>query len=201
MKKRVMTLLMASVMMVTLMGCDGVDDIKEFVDTTINSGDETSADETSAEETVDEGGAEESALVDEASASFSGDDASFEYNGKTISFTDDVQTIIDGLGTPDSMEADHPGYIYTFASDGIVFFTDEVDMVEIPEQLTIDIEDVKTARGIGVGSTIEELKAAYGNPDSEIMEGSHMLSYEFDNCSISFAADEKVISLTYFKKV
>ena len=143
MKKRVMTLLMASVMMVTLMGCDGVDDIKEFVDTTINSGDETSADETSAEETVDEGGAEESALADEASASFSGDDASFEYNGKTFSFTDDANTVVEGIKSVAKTvdEADNSGdggNSYDFDKDAWQM-TSEVVLLPRPSMGTNDL--------------------------------------------------------------
>ena len=116
-------------------------------------------------------------------------------------------------------KAEQEGYeniriVPIFLTKGDLFYETKHNVESYQDRFDIKISDAvladrdSTAFAAGILTLClhmdpdrEYVLAAYGNPDSEIMEGSHMLSYEFDNCSISFAADEKVISLTYFKKV
>lgn len=208
MKKKMMICLMASAMMFTLVGCEvpeieELSDIGEMIESELSSDSDFSIEElfeeSSAEGSSDEMTEEESA-AEATSEEPMVPDNSFEYNGKTVSVNDDIDTILSVIGTEENQTGDESGNIYYIDTDRMVLFTEEVDGVKSLGQLTIHDENVKTARGISVGSTEEEVRAAYGEPSSETMEGSHILNYDFEDCGITFALDEKVVAITYFKQ-
>jgi len=207
MKKRVVVVsLMAIMMGFALVGCDGLPIVGNFTGTEITADNEESLDEESSDSVTKENSAEEetSELTDGADddMGLSEIDEYIEYNGNKVSLDDDVQTILDAFGVPDTMEFDNPGYIYTFNSSNIVFFTDELDSVEIPSQIIIDDNNVKTSKGICIGSTMDELKAAYGAKADSDMEASNMCTYTFNNCRISFVINDNdtVTEMIYNKQ-
>ena len=65
-------------------------------------------------------------------------------------------------------------------------------------QLTLMGPNAKTSKGIGSGSTVEELTSAYGDPVDKDTSGT-LYNYEFDKYTISFdTKDNKVFAIYYF---
>ena len=189
MKKRSTTaILLASVMMFGLMGCGN-----------------TSAETTETTETaeVEDDGERGDTNLKPA-------DASFEYNGKTMSFTDDAQTLIaalDSIATK-SGEGDVDGidggkyYEYDKNSDNpnLTVIVMKVDGKDTVGYLSVENEGFKTSNGIGIGSTMEEVEAAYGNPSESTQASKKEKSdrYIYNDYDIRFDIENgKVYSITY----
>ena len=61
-------------------------------------------------------------------------------------------------------------------------------------------EDFKTSKGISAGSSLEDVKAAYGDPSNEkqLAENASMVIYKFSSFEILFFIDNgKVDSINY----
>lgn len=208
MKKRMLTCLMATMLMFSLVGCDGVpdieqiSDIKEMIESEFSDESEIDLEELFSESS--EGDSSDEATDEDSAAEATSEepalpDSSFEYNGKVASINDDIETILGVISTEENQTGDTSGNIYYIDTDRMVLFTEEIDGVKTPAQLTVHDENLKTSKGISVGSTEEEVKAAYGEPASEAIEGNHILNYEFGDCGITFALEDKVVAITYFK--
>ena len=162
-----------------LMGC-----------TPIPTGDQSVATDSSTADVVDPS-------VEEAStAATSGSEISlsaneFEYNGKAISILDDVPSILEKLGTPDKKEPFQPEYqsgrfSYYFDSEKIELNTVEIDGEELPFYIRIIDENVKLPKGVHIGCTEEEVKAAYGEPSKTYTEAAYFMCYENEKYELSF---------------
>lgn len=67
----------------------------------------------------------------------------------------------------------------------------------IVSQITLTAADGKTARGIHIGSTINELHKAYGSGQVENDSGEQWISYELGKKLLSFEVkDNKVVKIT-----
>lgn len=67
----------------------------------------------------------------------------------------------------------------------------------IVSQITLTAADGKTARGIHIGSTINELNNAYGSGQVENDSGEQWISYELGKKLLSFEVkDNKVVKIT-----
>jgi len=67
----------------------------------------------------------------------------------------------------------------------------------IVSQITLTAADGKTARGIHIGSTINELNNAYGSGQVENDSGEQWISYELGKKLLSFEVkDSKVVKIT-----
>jgi len=67
----------------------------------------------------------------------------------------------------------------------------------IVSQITLTAADGKTARGIHIGSTINELNKAYGSGQVENDSGEQWISYELGKKLLSFEVkDNKVVKIT-----
>ena len=124
-------------------------------------------------------------------------DDSVEYEGKLISIRNDVETTLNTLGTPDR-EAPSPYsgsdlcYIYGTDTEYIKFSPYKTSKNKlIPGAISIYDDEVKTSRGIGIGSTEREVLLAYGEPTDEAAEdGSYYISYDLDDICIRFIFNE-----------
>ena len=126
-------------------------------------------------------------------------DDSFAYNGKIISVKDDLQTILDNLGAGEGRPSDQEGVIcYNIGTDAVSVFTKETDGKEELTQITVHDKTARTAKGVGVGSTEDEVRNAYGEPNDEVVEGAKLLTYEFEGYSILFAFNDNVAAISYF---
>ena len=64
-------------------------------------------------------------------------------------------------------------------------------------QITLTATDGKTARGIHIGSTLNELNKAYGGGQVENDSGEQWVSYELGKKLLSFEVkDSKVVKIT-----
>lgn len=196
MKKTTLTILFASVMMLALIGC-GTKKVEAASDpweeTTVAEEQTSEASQTEAAE-ID---ADKSETVGETPVALSDD--SFAYNGKIISVKDDLQTILDNLGAGEGRPSDQEGVIcYDIGTDAVSVFTKETDGKEELTQITVHDKTARTAKGVGIGSTEDEVRNAYGEPNDEVVEGAKLLTYEFEGYSILFAFNDNVAAISYF---
>ena len=138
-------------------------------------------------------------------ADSSNDDA-IEYNGVTVSINDEsMDNVFAAFGEPENTEADRPGYYYTFdsglvgVSSNIINELSEEDRQEYPDLISIKDENIKTSKGISVGSTEEEVIAAYGKTEAISFDSMNILNYSFDNYTMAFVIDGTVTEIQYMR--
>ena len=188
-KKTNIAIILATTMMFALMGCGG---------TSLEVTESQTETNTDAESKTEVGEAsEDTAKTFDPSAT--SDDASFEYKGKTLSFTDDAQAVIDALdsvGKPVSdIERESVEGIkwYDWDDEGsgnpnISMATQDDAGKVIIGYLIAAGKDFKTSKGISTGSSVEDVKAAYGEPSStrESSSNAEVYYYKFDSYELSF---------------
>ena len=206
MKKRISaTIILASAMMLTLMGCGDAS-----AEATSETGEvtevqtETNSDTDSKTEDKDidgeaETGSEDASKTSDAAAT--SDEASFEYKGKTISFTDDAQAVMDALDSvgTQATDVDRTGFevegvkwndwdMNKGGTPNISVATQDDNGKEIIGCICGGGEDFKTSTGISTGSSPEDIKAAYGEPSSigKVAQNAENYEYKFDSFKISF---------------
>ena len=143
-------------------------------------------------------------VLSDASYTIPESDLSFEYNGKSVSVKNDAKKNIEALGNP-TEEKTSPyneldkSYIFGNAPDSIELLT----IKDKTQAIVIHDSNVKTSRGIGVGSTCDDVIAAYGGKAPTGVDGidiSIKFSYSYKNYSVSFDIDDKdrvVTAITY----
>ena len=204
--KTTMAIIMASTMMLALMGCGEAASENSPATSEISFEEVAPGNPTDTADTSDD--ADTSTDADTASSvssedSSASDDASIEVNGKKVSILDDYQTAVAALGPADgdpSSDASH-AIFYSFASGAIEYTTVKLDGEELPITLDIRKGDIKTSKGIGIGSTEDEVVAAYGEP-TDVNNGEgvvntkgeplklHVTTYDLDGYSINFKYDD-----------
>ena len=211
MKRKTAVILLASAMMLTMVGCSG--NATEFLS------EKTEATETREETKTDEGTEDKADNTSSDSASADSSDAagitaasvedSFTYKGETFSVLDDLQTFlskIDAVGTPTSdspTEVKELGthiYYYDVAGSDCDFSMSTINKngTESIGSISLTGANVKTSNGITSGSTVEELISAYGEPTFKAYEGK-IYFYENDKYVTSFdVRDGKVFAIYYY---
>lgn len=214
MKKKLTTaILLASVLMLTLIGCG-----KKKADATL-SGAEASTEAISATatpeattEVSEEKAEEETKEKEEAPTKLSESDAPIEIDGDSVSILGDAKETIEKLDkavTPDKDHTDKKAKdgvrMYSYEPNkskpeapGITVVTYDDDGEETIGQIEILKEGIKTSKGIGIGSSKDEVLEAYGKPHSTDSYGdTTVLTYEADNFYIQFTIEGKVTSIMY----
>ena len=203
-KRKTAAILMASVMMLALMGCGSTDNgvttetatEGTSVATSVTDKEEKKVDTASESSSKPEVKQEAKKEKTEVSAA----DASFEYNGQTVSILDDVQTTLGTLGTPTqekpspfSNNGEDVSYVYGSDPNTIEYMSLKVEGDElVPDSFIIYDKNVKTSKSVGIGSTEAEIKAAYGDPDNVSKDASsYELAYDFGNFALGFDFDKK----------
>ena len=144
----------------------------------------------------------------ETSTEISQADPSFEYNGKNVSFTDDAQTVVDAIKSVAELvdegdNADGGGKTYNFdkaaEGSGLVIVTAADGGNEFIGSMVVNGEGFKTSKGIGIGSKVEDVKAAYGNPNERNkLKKEEIDIYRCNGFSFSFdIKDGQVKSIIY----
>ena len=205
-KKTTTAILLATTMMLALMGCgaastdvDSSTDATSIEEVTANS--ESNSSEATSDTGSDSASADSSDTSDTSTASYN---ATFTYKGETFSFLDDLQTTldkIDPLGKPcaDSpIERDDGSKVYSYDEtehDSDFFINTFIDNGKLSVgQISLMGPNAKTSKGIGIGSTVEEIISAYGKPGN----AEAIYDYTYDNYILSFdVRDNKVFSINY----
>ena len=166
MKKKTIAGIIAATMVFSLVGCSG---------STSSSTNDANTENTASEETLEEGPVE--ADIDDGSDSDASDseyvvdnsdlqDDQFRYDGKVFSVMDDVNAFADIID--DSQTENYEGQAFYYTEDRLVSLeTLDKDGNELPIIITITGGGVATNRNISVGSFIDEVKEAYGEPNVE----------------------------------
>ena len=207
MKRKTAVILLASAMMLTMVGCSGnaTEFLSEKTEAT-ETREETKTDEGTEDKAPDaeaEDGSEDAAKTSDSKSSASED--SFEFAGKTISMMDDPKNVIDILNsacTVDSKNSGKNAYCYDYDSENdeptLSVYTYEKDGADRIGSIEVIKEEIKTSKGIGIGSTLEDLKAAYGEPyySEKTIE---RYDYDFGDVVIQFYLKSgKVAYFSYF---
>lgn len=123
----------------------------------------------------------------------------FERNGVSIAIEEDAQPVLEKIEEPTSVyESASCAFgdldrVYTY--DGFEVNTYTMDEAEYISLIVIRDESVKTAEGISIGNTVEEVIDVYGEPD---VEETTMLTYAKDHMKLCFfIQDDEVISIEY----
>ncbi len=204
-KKTTTAILLATIMMLALMGCGAASTDTSSSDAAsvaeVNTDTEANSSDATADTSSDSASADSSDTSDTATAS---DNATFTYKGETFSFLDDLQTTldkIDPLGKPcaDSpIERDDGSKVYSYDEtehDSDFFINTFIDNGKLSVgQISLMGPNAKTSKGIGIGSTVEEIISAYGKPGNS----EAIYDYTYDNYILSFdVRDNKVFSINY----
>ena len=191
--------------MLALMGCGAASTDTSSSDAAsvaeVNTDTEANSSDATADTSSDSASADSSDTSDTATAS---DNATFTYKGETFSFLDDLQTTldkIDPLGKPcaDSpIERDDGSKVYSYDEtehDSDFFINTFIDNGKLSVgQISLMGPNAKTSKGIGIGSTVEEIISAYGKPGNS----EAIYDYTYDNYILSFdVRDNKVFSINY----
>ena len=181
MKKRTTTaILLATTLMLTLMGCgDSAASASESKDTASVAEVNTDSDKDTDTETEDaissDSDSEES--TDKADSSVSSAAGTIEYKGETFCATDSLKANLDKAdkvakiapGYPLEMDTNNSLYYYDEINKdkgdyGLAISTFEYQGEEIINGINSSDPEAKTPKGIHPGSTKDEVIAAYGDP-------------------------------------
>lgn len=124
-------------------------------------------------------------------------DAAFEYKGNTFSLFDDPNTVINKLATCDNGEASTYLHLDKEYFDGYNSPTIDYEVSNNSTFMyTVSDESVRTSNGISIGSTQDEVIAAYDNAGERI--GNWILC-DFEDYYIIFYFDDddKVYKIEY----
>ncbi len=212
-KKTTTAIILATTMMLALMGCGAAStgtsssDAASVAEVNTDSESNTSGDtnnEANADASSDSASVDSSESADTATAST---DDSFTYKNETFSILDDLQTTLDkinAVGTPNPhspTEVADGSHLYLYDSDAndsnFLMETFISNGTETVGHIGLIGPDAKTAKGIGIGSTVEDLTSAYGEPTRKFPK-SNTYNYEFDKLTIAFMIkDGKIANVDY----
>ena len=212
-KKTTTAILLAATMMLALMGCGAAstdtDSSSDAASVAEVNTDTNTTDDTSKETDADTDTSSDSASTDSSTsgtATASTDD-SFTYKNETLSILDDLQTTLDkinAVGTPcpsSPIEEADGSHLYLYDSDAndsnFLMETFISNGTETVGHIGLIGPDAKTAKGIGIGSTVEDLTSAYGEPTRKSLK-SATYNYEFDKLTIAFMIEDgKITNVDY----
>ena len=132
-------------------------------------------------------------------------DHQFVYNGKVNSILNDIGTIMSNLGQyqyRNTQCADQPFYAY---KNGEVFFTTGIlkgskPGDELPLDIAIHVNSVRTARNVGIGSHASDINNAYSEcaRSSYSLGSDYGIRVKFDSYSIYFDFNGKTDTVSDF---
>ena len=132
----------------------------------------------------------------------------FKYNGVDIAVNSPMNDILGSLGNnyqyfeAASCAGQGISKFYTFNGGSFVISTNPVDNLDSIAMITLNDDSVSTAEGIYIGNTVDQLKAAYGEPSSASTDT--VFTYEKGSSTLVFQIDDeshKIISIVYNAKV
>ena len=130
----------------------------------------------------------------------------FKYNGVSIVVNSPMNDILGSLGNnyqyfeAASCAGQGISKFYTFNGGSFVVSTNPVGNEDSIAMITINDDSVSTAEGIFIGNTVDQLKAAYGEPKEN--DGT-TYTYEKGSSVLVFLVDDggKITNIIYNAKV
>jgi hypothetical protein len=160
---------------------------------TSGSGSTVSTEADSSAEGAESTGADDSASVAAPTGYY------FTLNGVTVSVNAAMAPIAEALGEPtsyfESESCAFQGLDKTYTYGSVVISTYPVDGEDFVYTIELKDDTVETTEGICIGSTKDDVTAAYGTASSET---DTALSYEKDDSVLAFIFDgDSVANITY----
>lgn len=123
----------------------------------------------------------------------------FVYNGVNVSVNDDMSELLSKLGEPKSYfeaaSCAFDGLDKTYTYSGFVITTRPEGEKDYVNSILLTDDSVTTTKGIYIGSSREEVVAAYGESSGVV---SSKLTYSDGSVSLNFIVENgKVISIEY----
>lgn len=185
----IVSALLAVTSVAALAGCGSKDNKSSVTESTVQSAaDTTQGGEDSA--------APEGALTDA--------DAVFTYNGVSVELNSDADAAVSELGEANDvssqMSCHGEGEDKTYTYDEFVLNTYPLDGQDRVLEIVVNSDTVATTKGIKIGDTAEQVKAAYGAGYREI--GTYYAYDAGDKKSIQFLMEDgKVKEISYYYDV
>jgi hypothetical protein len=160
---------------------------------TSGSGSTVSTEADSSAEGAESSGADDAASVAAPTGYY------FTLNGVTVSVNAAMAPIAEALGEPtsyfESESCAFQGLDKTYTYGSVVISTYPVDGEDFVYTIELKDDTVETTEGICIGSTKDDVTAAYGTASSET---DTALSYEKDDSVLAFIFDgDSVANITY----
>lgn len=123
----------------------------------------------------------------------------FEHNGVKIYMNTDVAPVVDALGEPmhyfEAESCAFKGLDKTYTYAGFEITTYPLDGKDYISSLYFMDDTVSTPEGISIGSTVDEMIAAYGD---NYTEATGTYTYVKDESKLQFIVmNDEIISITY----
>ena len=212
--KKAIVLLMASAIVLSLVGCAGSTSEAAEASSEIPLAEAISDEpvEAASIENSDSEAADSASAIDNSALQ----DDQFQYNGKIISVMDDLNALINAFDYSKPETYDIQSF-YTSKDHSVTLETLKKDEIEYPFSITINYSGIYTKRNINVGSSRDEVIKAYGEPnvaqplatgpdgkeltkEEMIAQFGEELIYDLGDYTISFCtnpSDGSVSSISY----
>lgn len=176
MKKRILVCLTAMALSVSLFACGE----EKKVDVNNN--------EANTEVTTEEATTTETATTDDKAH------AAITYNGNTVSLFDNVDDAMTKLGEPTKKDDDEPSFNYYYDNAVQLIFYKEAGNVSLVGIYSFE-SGATTDKGIQVGSSFDDVKNAYGEPEyQEEIEGDLIVQYTYGDYTLGFTITDNKVS-------
>ncbi len=193
-KYRLQAIICASMMVLSMTGCgqqdaggNSEDGVGQAVEQTVEQQSEAVQSEAVKETEAETQAAQPAGALTE-------EDFVVDINGVAVKLGDDMSSLEPNLGEPDSYETAKScmgaGEDKVYEYGGITIYTYPIDGVDIVSAIEFAGEEVLPA-GIGVGSTRDEVIAAYG---SDCEEDEYSMTYELGDKTLGIELDGDSVS-------
>ncbi len=113
---------------------------------------------------------------------FTEDDLVFSYNGESFKLDSDASALISALGDDynykEAASCAYVGMDKSFSYNGIDIYTYPLDDIDKIDEIYISSDAYSTNKGITVGSTLDDIKAAYGENYTDLGGGMLVIAPE-----------------------
>ena len=141
---------------------------------------------------------------DSQSGAIPASDAVFSYNGASVELNTPMDDVLKKLGEAKNVSSQTSchgkGEDFTYEYEGFIVHTYPLDGKNMVLEVVVKAEGIPTSKGIKVGSTAEEVKAAYGDNFKEV--GIYYAYDAGDKKSLQFLIEDGTVKeIDYYYNV